>query len=68
MEGVLWEKDLVAAYRLDQKSQRKQEENDTGTWQQKGREEGDTKKNKPTQAMAVHTRRQREETGLQVPG
>lgn len=31
-------------------------------------EEGDTKKNKLTPAMVVHTRRQPEETGLQVPG
>lgn len=30
MKGLLWEKDLVAVYRLDQKSQRKQEENDPG--------------------------------------
>lgn len=58
---MLWEKDLVAVYRLDQKSQRKQEENDTGSWQQKGRER-DTEKNKPTPALVVHTRRQREET------
>lgn len=35
MERVLWEKDLVAVYRLDQKSQRKQEETDMGPWQQK---------------------------------
>lgn len=69
-KGSCGENDLVAVHRLDQKSQRKQEENDMGTWQQKGRE-GDTKRTNPNQHSGteiIPALRRQTEGLLQVPG
>lgn len=68
--GPVGKNALVVVHRLDQKSQRKPEENDMGTRQQKGRE-GDTKRTNPNQHSGteiIPALRRQTEGLLQVPG